>query len=87
MSLISLNADLNRTAAALERIANCLEQLLPPVYPQKGATAPEEHKIELASNEATFEHELEDQLEFFKDKWEMINKQVREELDEQASQR
>ena len=70
MSFINLQADLTRTADALERIAHCLERLLPPIYPE---TQPKEPaKIETVNNETTYEYELEDQLQWWKDKQEMI---------------
>ena len=79
MSLVTFHTDLTRTADALERIAHCLELLLPPLFPAK-EQAKEPVPIEKATNDLTYEYELNDQLDFWKDRVQMIMKEYGDEL-------
>lgn len=79
MNLLALKVDLTRTADALERIANCLEQLLPPMFPAKAPA--KEYPIEQATNESTYEYEMDEQLAWYKDKVELLMKEYGDKLD------
>ena len=73
MSLLEIKVDLNRVATALESIATCLDKLCPPIYPQKNAPkSKQEYPIEIANNETTYLHEVAEQLEWYKDKVELL---------------
>ncbi len=72
MSIVNVSADLTRCANALERIADILDKLLPPIYPQKDAPPPQDYPIEVASNESTYEQEINNQLDWWKDKVAML---------------
>lgn len=79
MSLINLTADLSDIADSLRRIAKCLELLLPPLYPPRDTK--KEYPIEVATNEATYEYEINDQLEWFKDHAEIIMREYGDKVD------
>jgi hypothetical protein len=83
MSLVNVHADLNRTATALERIADCLEKLCPPIYPQANAKEPsKEYTIDKVDNEATYLQETEDQLNWYVDKVRMLAEEYGDKLSE-----
>jgi hypothetical protein len=83
MSLLTLNADLTRTANAIERIADCLEKLCPPIFPQKeGNGVQKEYTIDRVDNETTYLQETEDQLNWAVDKVRMLMQEYGDQLAE-----
>jgi hypothetical protein len=81
--MFDVHADLNRCAAALERIADCLDKLCPPIYPMDKEAVKVNYSIEQATNEDTYEHEVEDQLKWFADKAQMLMKEYGDQINQE----